>query len=59
MQQSEVVAVLVPEGSGDGAQAERAAVMLVRRADGQFALATIDARVARARHVASAGAFRR
>ena len=44
--QSQVVALLVPEGS-------RRATLLVRRGDGQFALERIDARVASATRVAA------
>lgn len=44
--QSKVIALLAPEGS-------REATLLVRRADGQFALARIDARVAHATRVAA------
>jgi hypothetical protein len=49
--QSEMVAMLMPEGSPGAA-------LLVRRADGQFAFARIDARVASAARVA-AGLFRK
>jgi hypothetical protein len=44
--QSEIVAMLMPEGSPGAA-------LLVRRGDGQFALERIDARVAAAARVAS------
>ena len=44
--QSEVIALLVPEGS-------LRATLLVRRRDGQFALERIDARVASAARVAA------
>ena len=44
--QSAVVAMLIPEGSPGAA-------LLVRRADGQFALERIDARVACAARVAA------
>ena len=44
--QSEIVAMLMPEGSPGAA-------LLVRRADGQFAFASIDARVASAARVAA------
>jgi phage tail sheath gpL-like len=44
--QSKVVALL-------GAEGNREATLLVRRADGQFALARIDARVASAARVAA------
>ena len=47
--QSQIVAVLLPEGS-------LGAAMLVRRANGQFTLERIDARVASASRVA-AGLF--
>jgi hypothetical protein len=47
--QSEIVAMLMPEGSPGAA-------LLVRRADGQFAFARIDARVASAARLA-AGIF--
>jgi hypothetical protein len=49
--QSAIVAMLMPEGSPGAA-------LLVRRADGQFAFARIDARVASAARVA-AGLFRK
>jgi hypothetical protein len=45
--QSQIIALLVPPGS-------LKATMLVRRADGQFALERIDARVAAATRVAAA-----
>jgi hypothetical protein len=45
--QSQIVALLVPRGS-------RRATLLVRRANGQFALEGIDARVASATQVAAA-----
>jgi hypothetical protein len=48
--QSQVVALLVPEGS-------RSATLLVRRGNGQFVLEGIDARVASATRIA-AGWFR-
>jgi hypothetical protein len=44
--QSQIVALLLPQGS-------RRATLLVRRADGQFALEGIDARVASATRVAA------
>jgi len=44
--QSKIIALLAPEGS-------REATLLVRRADGQFALARIDARVALATRLAA------
>jgi hypothetical protein len=44
--QSRIIALLAPEGS-------REATLLVRRADGQFALARIDVRVAHATRVAA------
>ena len=44
--QSKIVALLAPEGSLE-------ATLLVRRADGQFALERIDARVASAARVAA------
>jgi hypothetical protein len=43
--QSKIVALLAPEGS-------REAALLVRRADGQFALARIDARLGAAARLA-------
>jgi hypothetical protein len=49
--QAESVAMLMPEGSPGAA-------LLVRRADGQFAFALIDPRVASAARVA-AGLFRK
>lgn len=54
MQQSQLVALLVPEGSESSAHPESGAILLMRRADGQLALATIDARLARARRAANA-----
>jgi hypothetical protein len=45
--QSQIIALLVPQGS-------RKATLLVRRADGQFALEGIDARVASATRAAAA-----
>jgi hypothetical protein len=54
MRKSKVIALLLPEGSDASAHPERSAALLVRRADGQFALATIDARLARARRAAGA-----
>lgn len=56
--QSEVIAVLVPEADATDRQ-PRAATMIVRRADGQFALETIDARVALATQAANTGCFRK
>jgi hypothetical protein len=44
--QSKIIALLAPEGSLE-------ATLLVRRANGQFALARIDARVAHATRVAA------
>jgi hypothetical protein len=44
--QSKIIALLAPEGSLE-------ATLLVRRADGQFALERIDARVAHASRVAA------
>lgn len=44
--QSEIIAMLIPAGSPGAA-------LLVRRADGQFVVARIDARVARAARVAA------
>jgi hypothetical protein len=44
--QSKIIALLAPAGS-------REATLLVRRADGQFALARIDARVAHATRLAA------
>jgi hypothetical protein len=43
---SKIIALLAPEGSLE-------ATLLVRRADGQFALARIDARVAHATRLAA------
>lgn len=57
MQQSQLVALLLPEGSESHAHPEKAAVLLMRRADGQLALATIDARLARARRAVTAGSL--
>ena len=45
--QSQVIALLAPEGSLE-------ATLLVRRANGQFALERIDARLARATRMAAA-----
>lgn len=56
--QSEVIAVLLPEVDA-GQQQPRAATMIVRRADGQFVLETIDARVALAQQAANTGCFRK
>lgn len=47
VKQSQIVALLVPQGS-------LKATLLVRRADGQFVLERIDARVASATRVAAA-----
>jgi hypothetical protein len=44
--QSKIIVLLAPEGG-------REATLLVRRADGQFALARIDARVAHATRLAA------
>jgi hypothetical protein len=44
--QSQIVALLVPQGSGK-------ATLLVRRGNGQFALEGIDARVASATRIAA------
>ena len=44
--QSQIIALLVPQGS-------RKATLLVRRANGQFALEGIDARVASATRIAA------
>jgi hypothetical protein len=57
---SEVIAVLLPEleASASGRQ-PRAATMIVRRADGQFVLETIDARIALAQRAANTGCFRK
>jgi len=56
---SEIVALLLPEGEREHlAHPEHRATLLVRRADGQFALEQVDARVALARRVASTGCFR-
>jgi hypothetical protein len=58
--QSEVVAVLLPEAdAAAGYRQPRAATMIVRRADGQFVLETIDARVALADQAANTGCFRK
>ena len=57
---SEVIAVLLPETDAAVASREpRAATMIVRRADGQFVLETIDARVALAQKAANTGCFRK
>jgi len=56
--QSEVIAVLLPE-LDPGQRQPRAATMIVRRADGQFVLETIDARVALAQQAANTGCFRK
>ena len=58
--QSEVIAVLMPEADAAvGNGQPRAATMIVRRADGQFVLETIDARVALAQQAANTGCFRK
>ncbi len=58
--QSEVIAVLLPEFDAAATSREpRAATMIVRRADGQFVLETIDARVALAQRAANTGCFRK
>ena len=60
MQQSEVVALLLPEGEqGHLANPEHPATLLVRKADGQFALEQIDARLAFARRAVNTGCFRK
>jgi hypothetical protein len=52
--------VLLPEADATAAHREpRAATMIVRRADGQFVLETIDARVALAQQAANTGCFRK
>lgn len=57
---SEIVALLLPEGETEHlAHPEHRATLLVRRADGQFALEQVDARVALARRLASTGCFRK
>src|SRR5262245_22697035 len=57
---SEIVPLLLPEGEEDDlAHPEHRATLLVRRADGQFALEQIDARVALARRAANTGCFRK
>jgi hypothetical protein len=56
--QSEVIAVLLPEADA-GQRQPRAAMMIVRRADGQFVLETIDARIALAQQAANTGCFRK
>ena len=57
---SEIVALLLPEGETEHlAHPEHCATLLVRRADGQFALEQIDARVALARRAANTGCFRK
>jgi hypothetical protein len=57
---SEIVALLLPEGEEEHlAHPEHCATLLVRRADGQFALEQIDARVALARRAANTGCFRK
>jgi hypothetical protein len=57
---SQVVAVLLPEAdtAGHNRQA-RAATMIVRSADGQFILQTVDARIALAQQAANTGCFRK
>lgn len=60
MQQSEVVALLLPEGESEhAAHPEHPATLLVRKADGQFALEQVDARLALARRAVNTGCFRR
>ncbi len=57
---SEVIAVLLPElDAAAGTREPRHATMIVRRADGQFVLETIDARVALAQKAANTGCFRK
>ena len=57
---SEVIAVLLPEADAAGNDRQpRAATMIVRRADGQFVLETIDARIALAQRAANTGCFRK
>jgi hypothetical protein len=57
---SEIVALLLPEGEKEHlAHPEHRATLLVRRADGQFALEQIDARVALAQRAANTGCFRK
>ncbi len=56
MQQSQFVALLVPEGNESSAHPENGALLLMRRADGQLAMATIDVRLARAQRAANAAA---
>ena len=57
--QSEIIAVLLPEADAAARHESRAATMIVRRADGQFVLETIDARVALAQQAANTGCFRK
>ena len=57
---SQVIAVLVPEADAAGDNRHpRAATMIVRRADGQFILQTVDARIALAQQAANTGCFRK
>jgi hypothetical protein len=57
--QSEVIAVLLPEADATAQRQPGAATMIVRRADGQFVLETIDARIALAQQAANTGCFRK
>lgn len=60
MRQSEVVALLLPEGEEEHlANPEHPATLLVRKPDGQFALEKVDARLALAKRAANTGCFRR
>jgi hypothetical protein len=57
---SEVIAVLLPEVDSSVITREpRSATMIVRRADGQIVLETIDARIALAQRAANTGCFRK
>jgi hypothetical protein len=58
--QSEVVALLLPEGEAEhAAHPEHRATLLIRRPNGEFALEQVDARLALAKRAANTGCFRK
>jgi hypothetical protein len=58
--QSEVVALLLPEGESEhAAHPEHHATLLIRRPNGEFALEQVDARLALAKRAANTGCFRK
>jgi hypothetical protein len=58
--QSEVVALLLPEGEAEhAAHPEHHATLLIRRPNGEFALEQVDARLALAKRAANTGCFRK